>query len=217
MEAAEQLGDTELGNGTAPAQRNEGVDVTLWTFVTRNHTVLSLWFAAAGDMPCVFAPSCCCGCIGVGSLTRRQRFFVFFFTLIASFWVTLETTAYMQSDTWSFFISALVILPAACWLRAILPTCSPKLNALFPKRCTKMLRVEEVLLASCLVFVVIRAIQHAGQSVVGAACVKFIYTWLTSMAVELITLACLYPCCRYCCGWCKCIIPSKYESYRNGA
>jgi len=191
----------------------QGVKVSVWTFASRNHTILSLWFAGRGEMPCVAAPGCCCVCMDVGAMTRRHRVFLFLFTVVASFEVTLETTVYLHSGAWSFFIAALVILPVTCWLRSLIPALSPKLNAPLPARCTRILTVEEALLATLFLYVLGRAIGLAGQDVVLLALGRFTYTWLTSMAIELVVLVCLYPVLKYCCCCCRCIIPKQYEAY----
>ena len=194
---------------------NPGVRRSCFTFISRNHTVLSLWYAARSDAPAVY-PGCGCCCLDVGDLSRRHRLFVFFFTVVASFAATLQTSVMMSGsweDTlWVSAISVCVVVPLTCLLRGALPALSSRLG-LSSGRCS-VVRTEEFALLALVALVVLHAADYAGVADVVTASEDFIFTWVAMMLIELLALAVLYPYLKCCCC---CCMAKEYEHYQEVA
>ena len=77
-------GNMDFSDPAAPEEKQ-----SLFEFVGTNHTLLALCFAAPDSAPAVLLPCPCCTGNMTKGLSRRHRVFIFFFVLVAVFFVTV--------------------------------------------------------------------------------------------------------------------------------
>jgi len=207
--------------GTSPSGSGSccGRKVGLLHFLLVSHSFTGLIFARPDDAPPIQLAGCCggcciCLCCGKGRrLSVRHRLFIFFFTLVATFFITLETTLGLASTWWAIFITVFLIVPMTCWLKGSLPNTSQWLNSWQPEAWRPYTpRVEEVALFLWLLVAVISAIIQASGSQVLEVVRNFFIGLAIANLVEVIILLFLYCPCYYCC---PCIVPDSYGDSLN--
>lgn len=184
-------------------------------FLLVSHSFTGLFFARPDDAPPIQLPGCCgvccvCLCCGKGrALTVRHRLLVFCTTLVANFFITLETTLGLRSGWWAVAVTVLVIAPLTCWLKNSLPFVSERINSWQPESWKPLApRVEEVAVVAWLVASIVHAAMKKDHSAIEDVVKNFLISLAIANAIEIATLLFLYCPCRTCC---PCCMPEEYE------
>mmetsp|Transcript_49426 Transcript_49426/g.77232 ORF Transcript_49426/g.77232 Transcript_49426/m.77232 type:complete len:217 (-) Transcript_49426:229-879(-) len=203
------LDNDTLGGGQA-TQSSEGGPASLGYFLCHSHTLLALYFAGPEEAPSVLLPCACCTGGVTKGVTRRHRFFLFFFVLISVFFVTLMVQLNHKEPVWLwiFGLSLVIVFPIVSRLKSDLPYISEALNNHPWKQYTGFINVEEAALFVFFIGAVIGGIVEGGIGTTASVVYHFFACFLFMQVTEFFSLIWSWLFYRICCPSC---LPKERE------